>query len=110
MPLRKIYVTEEELRAKFALGRYWERAQSGEFTDEELVRGRPAKSSAQPSDAISRRVAWYDHTGRKTFVVHEFLLSDGTLGASDLPDPKSLREGDTLYISTTRFIPGPLSN
>jgi hypothetical protein len=32
-------------------------------------------------------------------VVHRYLRTDGTLGASGRPDPKRLREGGILYVA-----------
>jgi hypothetical protein len=31
-------------------------------------------------------------------IVHQYLRPDGTLGASGLPDPKWLRDGDRILI------------
>jgi hypothetical protein len=104
MPLRKAYVSPDELRSIFDRGRYAERARAGELIERELVRGRPSLSSAHPADAISRRVAYYDHTGRELAVAHELVLADGTIGGSGRPDPMRVDDDGTLYISTARFI------
>ena len=104
MPLRKAYVSPDDLRTIFDRGRYPERAQSGELVRRELVRGRPSLSSAHPADAISRRVAYCDHEGRELAVAHELILPDGTIGGSGRPDPMRVDEDGTLYISTARFI------
>jgi hypothetical protein len=104
MPLRKAYVSPEDLRDIFDRGRYEERARAGELTERELVRGRPSLSSAHPAEAISRRVGYYDEDGRELAVAHELILPDGTIGGSGRPDPMRVDVDGTLYISTGRFI------
>ena len=104
MPLRKAYVSPDDLRDIFDRGRYSERARAGELIERELVRGRPSLSSAHPPEAISRRVGYYDEAGRELAVAHELILPDGTIGGSGRPDPMRVDVDGTLYISTGRFI------
>lgn len=104
MPLRKAYVSPDDLRAIFERGRYFERTRTGELSERELVRGRPSTSSAHPADAVSRRVAYYDQEGRERAVVHELILPDGSIGGSGRPDPMRVDEDGTLYVSTARYI------
>jgi hypothetical protein len=107
MPLRKAYVSPDDLRDIFDRGRYSERAGSGELIERELVRGRPSLSSAHPAEAISRRVAYHDDTGRELAVAHELILPDGTIGGSGRPDPMRVDVDGTLYILSARFIGRP---
>jgi hypothetical protein len=104
MPLRKAYVSPDELRAIFDRGRYADRVRSGELEARELVRGRPSLSSAHPDDAISRRVGYYDTAGNEVAVVHELLLADGTVGGSGRPDPMRVAEAGVVYVASGRFI------
>jgi hypothetical protein len=99
MPIQ--YVDADTLRRIYNHNRLWERAQSGEFEERVLSEGRPARSSAEPKDAISRRVGYFDHTGRQVAVVHEYVRRGGKLGASQQPDPKSVRIGNTIYLTST---------
>ena len=104
MALRKAYVSPDDLRDIFDRGRYSELARAGELIERELVRGRPSLSSARPAEAISRRVGYYDDTGRELAVAHELILPDGTIVGSGRPDPMRVHVDGTLYISTARFI------
>jgi hypothetical protein len=36
--------------------------------------------------------------GREVAVVHQYLRENGSLGASGLPDPKRICQGDTIYL------------
>jgi hypothetical protein len=100
MPIE--YVDAETLRRIYNDSQLWERAQSGEFEERVLSEGQPGKASAEPRDAISRRVGYFDHTGRQIAVVHEYVRRGGKLGASHRPDPKSVRVGNTIYRTSTR--------
>ena len=89
--------TPEELRLRFNAGGYWERARAGEFR-QVTKRSRPAPPEAgQPPGTLSQIVHYYTARDEKVAVVHQYLLPDGTLGASGLPDPQMLLEGGVLY-------------
>ena len=51
--------------------------------------------SGQRARTLSQIVFYYEGD-LKVAVVHQYLLPDGTIGASGLPDPKWLRDGDTI--------------
>lgn len=70
------------------------RVESGELT-ELVVESAPASPrSNQPPGTLSQSVEYYDG-GELVAVAHRFLLPDGLLGASGLPDPKLIHfEGD----------------
>lgn len=51
----------------------------------------------EPICTRSQTVAYYDRTGMKVAVVHQFVRKDGDLGASGRPDPKRLLEEGVLY-------------
>lgn len=42
-------------------------------------------------------VSYRDNDGNEVARVHQYLRTDGTIGASGKPDPKRLLEGRTLY-------------
>ncbi len=55
--------------------------------------------SGEPYCTWSQTVAYSDREGNTVVRAHRYLRPDGTLGASGLPDPKSiLHEGWLLYV------------
>lgn len=52
-------------------------------------------SRGQPLGILTQVVSYY-RGETKIVTVHQYLLPDGTIGASGLPDPKWLRDGDTI--------------
>jgi hypothetical protein len=46
-------------------------------------------------------VAYIDQNGREVALVHQYVRSDGSLGASGMPDPKRLFENGVLYVIVT---------
>jgi len=94
-------VSAEELRRRFNDGKYWERAQSGEFT-ERVVREDEASPRARkrinlPHGTLSQILSYDDPQGRRVALVHQYLRPDGTLGASGKPDPKWVRADGVIY-------------
>jgi hypothetical protein len=62
-------------------------------------------SSAERRDAVSRMVVFEDSTtGRQVATAHEYVRRGGRLGGSRKPDPKQLRVGNTVYVTSTRGI------
>jgi len=53
----------------------------------------------EPFCTRSQMIAYVDPAGTELVRAHRYLRVDNTLGASGLPDPKSLREGDTLFVA-----------
>lgn len=85
-------------------GGYWERAENGEYNVIVRRRGIPAPESGQPPNTESQTVVYYDkRTGDKIAIVHQFVLEDGTLGGSGMPDPKQLYHDGVLY-AASRFV------
>ena len=69
---------------------------SGQFFELVLPPGRPSASSHQPAGTLSQFVLYMDG-GNVVAEAHRFLLPDGEIGASGLPDPKGvLFEGQWL--------------
>ncbi len=94
-PIRR--VPAWKLQRLFNKGRYWERAQAGEFT--ELLReDRTPPLTFEPPGTRSQMISYLDANGNEVARVHQYLRPDGTLGASGRPDPKRLQIGTTVYI------------
>jgi hypothetical protein len=93
-------VSAWELRRRFNEGRYLERAEAGELIMVVETDRHPSKPKAQePYCTRSQMVVYRDRRGRELVRCHRYLRPDQTIGASGRPDPKSLREGHTLYIA-----------
>lgn len=105
MPLEKRYVNAEELRRLFNEADYYARTQTGEFQEQVVYDRPPARSSRQSTGTRSQRVVYVDATGKQVATVHQFVRPDGSIGGSGLPDPKTLRVGNTLYLTPTSGIP-----
>ncbi len=53
----------------------------------------------EPICTKSQLLAYYDHDGNKVAEAHQYLRTDGTIGASGKPDPKEiLHEGVIYYL------------
>ena len=59
----------------------------------------------EPSCTHSRIIRYLDATGNWVAEVHQYLRPDGTRGGSGKPDPKRLRIGSTILVSTEGFGP-----
>jgi hypothetical protein len=57
-------------------------------------------ANAPPDCVRSETIHFLDNQGHLIAVAHQFCRADGSIGASGKPDPKRLRDGDTLYILT----------
>lgn len=84
-------VPPEEIRNQFNQGRFWQRALAGGLRQEMQRDGHPAPPLAnEPFCTRSQIIAYYEPSGRKVAVVHQYLRPDGALGVSGLPDPQYL--------------------
>jgi hypothetical protein len=54
----------------------------------------------EPQGTRSQTIRYSDLAGQWVVVIHQYLRPDGSLGASGKPDPKRLRIGDTIFLST----------
>jgi hypothetical protein len=76
----------------------WARVQRGELTKKLVDESHPTSPRASlPVCTRSQIVAYLDDKGAKVALVHQYLLPDGTLGASGRPDPKHLLLNGVLY-------------
>lgn len=89
-------IDEWEMRRRFNCGRYWKRAQAGEFQIVVRRTRKPQASSGQENSTRSQEVRYYKGS-QEIARVHQFVKLDGTLGASHFPDPKRLWEKGILY-------------
>jgi hypothetical protein len=97
LPIRA--VPETEIRQIFNDRQYYHRISSGEIWQEVLASPHATPSrSGEPFCTHSQLVAYREkRSNRKVALVHQYLRSDGTLGASGKPDPKwLLGEGEIL--------------
>jgi hypothetical protein len=88
-----------EIRRRFNEGRYVQRAAAGELRVVVKADRHPSQPKArEPHCTRSQIVSYFDHLGNELARAHRYLRKDGTLGASGKPDPKSLMDGNTLYV------------
>jgi hypothetical protein len=62
--------------------------------------GMPNPRNRQPAGTRSQRVSFYRNTGRgleKVATCHQYVLPDGSLGASGKPDPKMVFHDGTVF-------------
>jgi hypothetical protein len=88
------------MQRRFNDGRYWERMQSGEFT-EVVTEYHP--NTAYPEvlerhpGAVSVTSQYLDQKGVMVAEVHYFRMPDGSVIPNKRPDPKLLFEDGVLY-------------
>ena len=65
-----------------------------------IYKDKPAPADAgQPPGTRTQMIKYFRQSdGALVAIVHRYLLPDGTIGASGLPDPKWLRDGDKILI------------
>jgi len=69
---------------------------AGEITFK-ITRNKPASpESGQPPGTMSQEVV-YSENGVEVVRLQQFVLLNGTLGASGRPDPKRIYEGEIAY-------------
>jgi hypothetical protein len=86
------------MRRRFNRGRYYERVLSGELQTR-LKDTHPTRTKAnEPYCTRTQEVFYIDPATRLEVArIHQYLRTDGTLGASGLPDPKAIFENGTMY-------------
>lgn len=79
-------------------GCYWEKAKDGRLAQKIKREGHPTSPKAEvPFCTRSQLISYSDDAGQEIARVHQYLLPDGTLGASGKPDPKRLLHDGILY-------------
>jgi hypothetical protein len=98
MPYPITRIDEWEMRERFNTGRYWERALAGEFQIHIRRDTHPSRMEAdEPFCTQTQEVSYLDANGNEIVRVHQYLRTNGDLGASGRPDPKRILENGTLY-------------
>ena len=83
------YVSEDIIQSIFNKGQYYERMLNGELTAKVRSDRIPKRQKkGHPPGTRSQYVVYYDVNNNPVAGVHQYLLPDGTLGASGRPDPK----------------------
>ncbi len=103
-------VAVDILQKIFNEGPYLRQIENGELLPS-LRKSRLVQSSNWPPGTRSESVWYIDSRSRKDVVlVHRFLLPDGSLGGSGLPDPKVIWTDDDTAYSCQAFPPLRRSN
>jgi len=93
-----IRVEQDEIRKIFNDGLYWEKTRSGEFTAVVIEDRHPSLTAAnEPFCTRSQMISYRDASNNENARVHQYLRTDGTIGASGRPDPKRVYSNGTLY-------------
>ena len=93
-------VSASELRKMFNDGKYWERAKQDILRSVLVANNHPSSPRAkEPICTRSQYIIYIDRNGKKVAGVHQYLRTDGKIGASGRPDPKELFINGILYIS-----------
>lgn len=92
-----VEVSATTLRAMFDADQIDDRAKRGELSIEILKSNDARPGLGMPAGTKSQLIAYKDPSGAHIATAHRYLRPDGTLGASGLPDPKSLVRGGVLY-------------
>lgn len=76
----------------------WEKTKTGELSTVALEDRHPALTIAnEPFCTRSQMVSYRDASGNEVARVHQYLRTDGTIGASGKPDPKRIFVNGTLF-------------
>ena len=90
-----VYVEAQTARQRFNALDYY-----GEMLRGALValvrRDNPAPAALGFPTGTRSQTVWYMRGHTRVAVVHQFVLPNGRLGASGLPDPKWLRDGTRI--------------
>jgi hypothetical protein len=93
--IESVYVDSRTLRQRFAALGILDQLQRGELRAEIDRSWRAPAERGQPAGTLGQRVQYF-RGAELTAVVHQYLLPDGSIGGSGLPDPKWLRDGDRI--------------
>jgi hypothetical protein len=92
-------VDADTLRHLFSIGEFEERAKAGILTTRVRVGSEhpaPSRLGASPG-TVSHMLQYFERSGRIVAMAHEYVLPDGSLGASGQRDPKWLRLEGVTY-------------
>jgi hypothetical protein len=84
-------IPTSEMQKLFNEAGYRDKAKSGEFTTVTLEHRHPSLTAAnEPFCTHSQMVSYRDDANNEVARVHQYLRTDGTIGASGKPDPKRI--------------------
>ena len=93
-------VSPRELRGMFNAGDYDGRVGRGELSVQVIRDRHPSSPKANvPYCTRSQLVVYRDREGDEVATIHRYLKTDGSLGASGLPDPKRIFKDGYLYVA-----------
>ena len=81
----------------FNESRFIERAAAGELTEHVASSHLAPPKAGMPPGTLSQIIAYRDQKGDELASAHRYLKPDGTLGASGMPDPKSVMVNGVLH-------------
>lgn len=91
------FVSKDIIRHIFNSKQYWERVKAGELETDVRKEGHPDPlHSGEPLCTKSQYIVYRDPNGNIVASVHQYLRSDGALGASGKPDPKRIYMQDKI--------------
>src|SRR5688572_14036437 len=91
----EVYVDASTLRQRFAALDIIGQLNRGQLTTDLKRDGLAGITTGQPAGTRSQ-IVHYHRGDELVAIVHQYLLPDGRIGASGLPDPKWLRDGNRI--------------
>jgi len=85
------------MRRMFNEERFVERAERGEIKAVVVHSGTPSPDVGLPDGSKSELVSYRDLNNLELSRAHQYVLPDGRIGASGMPDPKRVLKGGKLY-------------
>jgi hypothetical protein len=95
--IETVYVDHQTLRQRFNALDYYGAVLRGELTAVAQRDSVLREPLGFPAGTRTQRV-YYMKGQVRVAIVHQYVLPDGTLGASGLPDPKWLRDGRRILM------------
>ncbi len=91
-------IDQDKMREWFNGDQYWEKAKSGEYTQIVLEDRHPSLTLAnEPFCTRSQMISYRDAANDEVARVHQYLRTDGSIGASGRPDPKRIFRHGILF-------------
>ena len=96
-----VYVLPRILRERFNDSQILAMVQREELTVEYVRNAHLQRPElvGEPACTHSQIIHYLDREGSFLATVHQYLRSDGSLGASGRPDPKRMRVGNEIWIA-----------
>jgi hypothetical protein len=88
--------SRSEVQTVFNEQEYWERAQSGEFTEHVRWTGKKPRRKGDLAGTVSQTVEYRDHRGRVVALIHQNVYRH-TGRVKGRPDPITLLHRGVLY-------------